>query len=40
MLHRMKAGMDDKSEVLGDQAVPQRVLDHIANDTTDTGKQV
>jgi phenylpropionate dioxygenase-like ring-hydroxylating dioxygenase large terminal subunit len=40
MLRRMKAGMDDKSAVPGDQAVAQRVLDHIANGTTDTGERV
>lgn len=33
MLRRMKAGMDDR-------AVAQRVLDHIANGTTDTGADV
>jgi phenylpropionate dioxygenase-like ring-hydroxylating dioxygenase large terminal subunit len=33
MLRRMKAGMDD-------QAVAQRVLDHITNGTTDLGDQV
>jgi len=33
MLQRMKAGMDD-------QAVAQRVLDHIANGTTDLGDAV
>ena len=33
MLHRMKTGMDD-------QAVAQRVLEHIANGTTDVGAQV
>jgi phenylpropionate dioxygenase-like ring-hydroxylating dioxygenase large terminal subunit len=40
MLHCMKAGMDDKPAVPGDQAVAQRVLDHIANGTTDLGEQV
>src|SRR6478752_3417476 len=33
MLRCMKPGMDD-------QAVAQRVLDHIANGTTDLGRQV
>ncbi|MFI5033742.1 MAG: aromatic ring-hydroxylating dioxygenase subunit alpha [Reyranellales bacterium] len=32
--------MDDKPVVPGDQAVAQRVLDHIANGTTDLGEQV
>ncbi|HEY2875991.1 MAG TPA: SRPBCC family protein [Reyranella sp.] len=32
--------MDDKSAVPGDQAVAQRVLDHIANGTTDIGERV
>ena len=40
MLQRMRAGMDDTSAVPDDQSVAQRVLDHIANGTTDTGEVV
>src|SRR4051812_15160473 len=40
MLRCMKAGMDDQSPVPDDQSVAQRVLDHIANGTTDVGDAV